>query len=260
MRSATTTAEAAQFSEDAVLGGRLVLRQPRKGHRVGHDAILLAAACSAQPADRVVELGAGVGAAGLAVARRVDGASVTLLEIDPVLTELASANAERNGLADRVRSLCLDVTARPVAFAAAGLVAGAADHVLMNPPFNAAQNPSPDPARRLAHTADDDTLGLWIAIAARLLRQGGVLTLIWRADGLHAVLSTLAEDFGAVTVLPVHPKPQAPAIRVLVRAAKDARSPLALLPGLVLAAADGKPTAQAEAVLRDGAVLGLAAD
>ena len=37
-------------SEDAVLGGRLVLRQPLKGHRVGHDAILLAAAVRRVPA------------------------------------------------------------------------------------------------------------------------------------------------------------------------------------------------------------------
>jgi len=259
-RSAATTAEAAQLSEDAVLGGRLMLRQPRKGHRVGHDAILLAAACSAQPGDRVIELGSGVGAAGLAVARRVDDTSVVLVEIGQLLAELASANAERNGLADRVRSVCLDVTARQAAFAEAGLKAGAADLVLMNPPFNAAQNPSPDPARRLAHAAGEDTLASWVGTATRLLRHGGVLTLIWRADSLYDVLAALAEDFGAVTVLPVHPKLQAPAIRVLVRAVKGARWPLAMLPGLVLAAADGKPTAQAEAVLRDGAVLGLAAD
>ena len=49
-------AEGARISEDAVLGGQLVLRQPRKGHRVGHDAILLAAACSATPRDHLVDL------------------------------------------------------------------------------------------------------------------------------------------------------------------------------------------------------------
>jgi tRNA1(Val) A37 N6-methylase TrmN6 len=260
MKSAATAAEAMQLTEDAVLGGRLILRQPRKGHRVGHDAILLAAASATRPRDYVVELGAGVGAAGLAVARRVGDARVTLVEIDRALAELATANAERNGLAGRVRSVCLDVTAPSAAFAVAGLNAGAADLVLMNPPFNAPQNPSPDPARRLAHAAGDDTLGLWIGAAARLLRGGGAVTLIWRADGLDAVLAALAEEFGAVTVLPVYPKPQAPAIRVLVRAVKGTRSPLALLPGFVLAGADSKPTPQAEAVLRDGAVLALAAD
>ena len=40
-------AESAGVSEDAVLGGSLVLRQPLRGHRVGHDAILLAAATAA---------------------------------------------------------------------------------------------------------------------------------------------------------------------------------------------------------------------
>jgi tRNA1(Val) A37 N6-methylase TrmN6 len=84
--------------------------------------------------------------------------------------------------------------------------------------------------------------------------------LIWRADGLGAVLDALAGNFGAVTVLPVHPKPVAPAIRVIVRAVKSSRTALILLPGLILADADGRPTAEAEAVLRDGALLPLASD
>ena len=85
--------EPLQTSEDSVLGGRLVLRQPLKGHRFGHDAILLAAACSVRPGDRLVDLGAGVGAAGLAVARRVEDVIVTMVEIDPVLFALARENA-----------------------------------------------------------------------------------------------------------------------------------------------------------------------
>ena len=122
----------------------------------------------------------------------------------------------------------------------------------MNPPFNVAQNPSPDRGRRMAHTASDETLRQWLRTAARLLRAGGVVTLIWRADGLADVLAALGTDFGAIAVLPIHPKPGAAAIRVLVRAVKGNRAPLALLPGFVLADADGKPTAAAEAVLRDG--------
>src|SRR6185295_6093216 len=90
---------------DAVLGGRLLLKQPRRGHRVGHDALLLAAACPARARERVVDLGAGVGAAGLALALRVDGAEVTLVEVDPDLAALAAENARVNGLAARVRSV-----------------------------------------------------------------------------------------------------------------------------------------------------------
>lgn len=253
-------AEPAATSEDAVLGGRLVLRQPLKGHRVGHDAILLAAACSAAAGEHLVELGAGVGAAGLAVAYRVKDLAVTLVEIDPALVALAKENAARNNLSGRVHAVALDATARPAAFTAAGLKAGAADHVLMNPPFNAAQNPSPDRSRRLARSGAPDTLIRWLRTAERLLRPGGTVTLIWRADGLSVVLSTLTALFGAIAVMPVHPKPDAPAIRVLVRGVKGSRAPLSLRPGLVLSDASGRPTAETEAVLRRGAALSLAGD
>ena len=55
----------------------------------------------------------------------------------------------------------------------------------------------------------------------------------------------------------IHSKAGQPAIRVLVRAAKASRVPLALLPGLVLNDSAGVPTAQAESVLRGGGVLPL---
>jgi tRNA1(Val) A37 N6-methylase TrmN6 len=131
----------------------------------------------------------------------------------------------------------------------------------MNPPFNAPQQqPSPDPGRRLAHSASRHTLDRWVSAAARLLRPAGAVTLIWRADALASLLAALTTGFGAVTLLPIHPKPSAPAIRVLARAVKASRSPLSLLPGFILADEAGKPTAEAEAVLRGGASLPLARD
>ena len=61
-----------------------------------------------------------------------------------------------------------------------------------------------------------------------------------------------------MAVLPIYPKPDAPAIRVLVRAANDTRAPFAILPGLMLTDGNGQPTQAAEAVLRAGSVLALA--
>jgi tRNA1(Val) A37 N6-methylase TrmN6 len=249
------SARQAEASEDAVLGGRLVLRQPLRGHRVGHDAILLAAATYASVGAHAVDLGAGVGGAGLALARRIGGLNVTLVEIDPELTALAAGNAARNGLSDRVRAICLDAESSAAVFAAAGLPSGCADCVLMNAPFNVSQNPSPDRGRRMAHEATHNTLRQWLRTAALLLCSGGVVTLIWRADGRAEVLAALAEDFGAITILPIHPKPGAPAIRLLARAVKGSRSPLVQLPGLVLADGENKPTAQAEAILRENSAL-----
>jgi tRNA1(Val) A37 N6-methylase TrmN6 len=68
-------------------------------------------------------------------------------------------------------------------------------------------------------------------------------------------LAALAGAFGGIEILPVHPKPGHAAIRILVQAVKASRAPLSLLPGLVLADGSGKPTPQAEAVLREGAAL-----
>ena len=154
--------------------------------------------------------------------------------------------------------MTLDVAASARAYAAVGLPSGCATRVLMNPPFNdpATSRASPDAARRRAHVSAG--IAPWLRSAERLLGAGGTVTLIWRADGLDEVLAAMAHGFGAPTVQPVHPRPDAPAIRVLVRAVKGARAPLALLPGLVLAGADGRPSDEAEAVLRHGAALPLA--
>jgi tRNA1(Val) A37 N6-methylase TrmN6 len=253
-------AEQRALTDDAVLGGRLRLRQPARGHRVGHDAILLAAATAAKAGEIAVDLGAGVGAAGLALAWRVSGLTMRLVEIDRELAALAAENAARNGLAERVSAHALDVTAAPESFAAAGLSSGSADRVLMNPPFHdaAREQASPDARRSLAYVAPAGALAAWVGTAARLLCAGGTLTLIHRADALAEILGALAQDFGAAAVQPVHPKPGGAAIRILVRAAKGARAPLALLPPLVLNGDDGRPSAQAEAVLRDAVTLPLA--
>jgi tRNA1(Val) A37 N6-methylase TrmN6 len=247
----------ADLTDDAVLGGRLRLKQKRRGHRVGHDAILLAAATAVRAGDRVVDFGSGVGAAGLALAMRVPDVEVTLLELDPALAALAAENVERNGLAARARAVVLDVAGSADDYAAAGLTPGSADHVLMNPPFHdpSRQNVSPDPGKRLAHAAPDGVLAAWLDAAARMLHSAGSVTLIWRADGLGEVLAVLGERFGGVVVRPVHGRAGQPAIRVLVCAHKGSRAPLMILPGLMLNDEDGKPTAEAEAILRNAQAL-----
>jgi tRNA1(Val) A37 N6-methylase TrmN6 len=89
------------------------------------------------------------------------------------------------------------------------------------------------------------------------LRPRGTLSLIWRADGLGDVLEALEPAFGATVVLPIYPKPAESAIRLLVRATKASRAPLQLLPGLVLNDPAGRPTREADGVLRESAALPL---
>ena len=244
------------FTEDAFLGGQLRLRQPKSGHRAGHDAILLAAATSAKSGDRVADFGAGVGAAGLALATRVAGLKLKLVEIDPKLAELARDNARANNIAAEVTAL--DITDSAEAFAAAGLAPDSLDVVLMNPPFNDAARHRASPQKALAHVATATTLEDWIHAARRSLKSGGVLTLIWRADGLADVFSGLDRGFGSIAVLPVHGDASGPAIRVIVRATKGGRAPLQIHPALLLNNESGVPDKQVADVLAGKRSLPLA--
>jgi tRNA1(Val) A37 N6-methylase TrmN6 len=243
-----------ETSEDAVLGGRLILRQPLRGHRVGHDAILLAAATAAKPGEHAIDCGAGVGAAGLALALREPRLKLSLIEVESDLAGLAQENASRNGFVDRVRVITADVEKLDLS------LTNTADRVLMNPPFNDPRrhNVSPDPRRRRAHVADAGVQQRWLESAARVLRDAGVLSLIWRADNLDRLLATLRAQFGDMHVLPVLPRAEGDAIRVLVRAVKGAAWSRRDHPPFVLNDPAGKPTLEAEAVLRHAETLSLA--
>ncbi|HRF07851.1 MAG TPA: methyltransferase [Xanthobacteraceae bacterium] len=237
-------------TDDAILGGKLNLLQPKNGHRAGHDAILLAAA--APKSMLALDLGAGVGTAGLAMLARKIAWQVTLVEIDPALSALSSENAERNGFANSVRIVRGDVTQ------SIALPMDAFDLVIMNPPFNdgASLQASPDASRARAHVVTDDSMTeRWILRAARHCKSGGTLTIIHRPEATLPILKSLDGRFGAIEIIPVFPKPYANAIRLIVRAIKGRKTPTQMLPGILLNDKDGKPTEAAERILREGASL-----
>lgn len=239
---------ATDITDDAILNGRLRLLQPKRGHRFGHDAILLAAAVPAQGGERVAEFGAGVGAASLALLSRAAGLHATLFEIDEGLCALARENIARNGFSDRA-----DVVHRDIAEGTSARAAGPFDHIFMNPPFNSASlQASPDATRRTAHAGDSELLRAWVSRAHDRLGSSGAVTLIWRADGLDDVLRVLANGFGGITVIPVYPAPARTAIRVIATGHKDNRSPLRILPPLTLNDRNQMPTEEAETILRQG--------
>ncbi|MGA0532210.1 tRNA1(Val) (adenine(37)-N6)-methyltransferase [Hansschlegelia sp. KR7-227] len=247
------TSEAGDLTDDLFLGGRLRLLQPRRGHRAGGDAALLAAAGRSRLDDgaTAVDLGAGTGAVGLAIAA-FGAARVTLVEIDPALAALAEENARRNGLADRVAVFAEDV----VRLAAP---AECADLVVANPPFDAAGRfrVSPDAGKALAHSAPEELLEDWARAAARLLRPGGSLVLIHRPEALNALLRATERRFGAVRLRAIHPRADAPAARILLAARKGGRGSLALLPPLVMHDAGGGFTPEVEAAQRGEATLDM---
>ena len=232
-----------ETTEDAFLGGRVRVLQPRRGFRSGVDAVLLAAATpvrEGRPA-RVLDCGAGVGVVGLAVAARHALASVVLLEREPSLARLAGLNVARNGFEDRVRVAEVDLLGRAADIAAAGLAAHSFNHVLANPPYQVegrGQRPA-HPIRRWAREMEPGGLDRWLRFLARMLTPGGTATIIHRADALADVLAAMERRFGAIKVLPLHPREGEPAVRVLVEGTLASRAPLSIRAGLVLHEAQG---------------------
>lgn len=240
------------LTRDAFLCGRLHLWQPARGYRAATDPVLLAAACPAKAGQRVLDLGCGAGAAGLCLAARVPGIRLAGLELQADYAELARRNGAENGVEFQVETG--DLAQMPRALRAEF------DQVIANPPYYPpGGTPSPRGGRAVAMQVDATPLSLWVEAAARRLRPGGWLTMIFGADGLPQVLGALAPRLGSAAVLPLAPRAGRPAGRVILRARKGGRGHFRLLAPFVIhdgPAHDGDResyTPRANAILRGGA-------
>jgi tRNA1(Val) A37 N6-methylase TrmN6 len=229
---------------DAFHRGAFWLVQPKgAGHRAGMDAMMLAAAVPSGFAGRLADLGAGAGAAGLAVVARCAGARVVLVENAPEMLRFAKATIAHEAnrhLRERVSVMEGDASLSGKARAAAGLQDGAFDYAIMNPPFNAGHDrPTPDTLKRDAHVMPEGLFESWLRSAAAIVKPRGGVAIIARPQSIAQILAALTGRFGKVEVLPVHPRPDGPAIRIVVRGVRASRAGMALMPPLFLHEAGG---------------------
>lgn len=233
------TAHTAPHTVDAFHRGRFFLVQPAKcGHRAGMDAMMLAASVPSTFAGRLADYGAGAGAAGLAVLSRCEQASAVLVERSPEMAGFARAtlaHPDNTLLAGRAQVLQADVALTGKARQAAGLADNSFDHVVMNPPFNAeADRATPDELKRQAHVMEDGLFEGWLRSAAAVTRPRGGVSVIARPESLRAILDALDGRFGNAELMAIHPRHDAAAIRIVLRAVRGARGKLAIRPPLIL--------------------------
>lgn len=249
----TTAAAEPPTTEGHLLGGRVRYAQPASGFRSGIEPVLLAASVPARPRERVLEAGTGAGAALLCLAARVPAIQAVGVEADAGLAELAAANARANGFADvriaggRIETVALD---------------GPFDHALANPPYHAPDgSSSPDAGREAAKRGSEALIRGWVDRLGRSLRDRGSLTLILPAGMAPACLAAMTDcHTPCTTIFPLWPKSGRPARLVLLRGIRRGRTPMRLMPGLVLHRPDGTFTDAAQAILRDGRALAIDRD
>jgi len=243
------------LTEDGFLNGRLRILQPEKGYRAGIDAVFLAASLPCAPGDKVLEAGMGTGVAALCLAHRVPDLQITGIEVAARYAMLAEENARRNECGAGIKVIHADIKEalrRDVAHMPA---AGSFAHAFANPPYfeDGKSTASPVALKAGAHNFSPEDLELWIKAMHGLLEARGTATVIYRAEALAKLLSLFEGRFGDITVAPLFPRHGLAATRIIVQGVKGSRAPVQLLPGLVLHGDDGKFTAAAEAVLREGA-------
>lgn len=179
-------------TDDTLLGGRVRVRQPRKGYRVGLEAPLLAAFGLEEPRKpprHIVDLGAGVGSVGLCASHFSPRARVSLVEDEPETARLAAHNVAENGVADRAT-----VIATSVVDTVDVLGKGTADLVLTNPPWfgeDAGFVPT-DERRRRARTLGSAGVTPFLVTGRQLLGRGGRLAIAFPAPSLVALLGALS--------------------------------------------------------------------
>jgi tRNA1(Val) A37 N6-methylase TrmN6 len=235
-----------EATQDALFGGTMVLFQPHRGtgYRTNVDALLLAAfaaardastftaarardACVRRAARVAFDLGAGVGAVGLALLRLGATHRVVFVEIDETAAKLARRNLDANGWADRGEILHADV--RDVGKAQRG----EASLVVCNPPYIV-----PDRGRRQVSASEAcarvGDLGPFVVAARQIAGRGARVCFVYPARELASLLARLAlEGLHAKRVRFVHSTPRATARITLVEARAGRPGGMVVVPPLI---------------------------
>jgi tRNA1Val (adenine37-N6)-methyltransferase len=173
--------------DDLEVNGLCVI-QHEDGYRFTADPVLLAYFCHAGYRDTAVDLGTGSGIIPILLAGKYGAAHVTGVEIQERLCHSAQRSVAMNGLTDQITIIHGDMRE-----AASVLGVHKSTLVVCNPPYSHASDGKPNESRELAvcrHEVEIDLPGV-VESAARLLRYGGRLCLIYRVERLPALFSIL---------------------------------------------------------------------
>lgn len=222
-------------THDAFLDGRLTMTQPKKGFRAGVDSVLLGASVS-QNTRHVLDLGAGVGTAGLVAATYVKTCQTLLVEAQHEMVHFAEHNVQQNGLSERCRAAHCDISSKGDVRVAAGMKADFFDTVIANPPFfdqksgTLAAETSRSDARHMPVQSLDD----WVRVACSAAGPKGEIIFINRIEQLGELLSVFRSRIGKISILPISSRPTQEPGRFLIRGIKGSKTPMRLLMPLVM--------------------------
>ena len=181
----------------------------------------------------VLDLGSGCGTLGLLLCAREDSCTVTGIELDEIAHAAALENTRRNGLAQRLHSICGDLRRIPIA-------SGSFRVCVSNPPyFSGGERHSRNPDARREDTCPPDAL---FAAASRSLCFGGDFFLVHKPEKLAQLcFEAAAHGLEPKRLRLVRHRPGSPVSLILLSCRKGGKPGLQM-EELTLFHSDGTPT------------------
>ena len=206
------------FSTDDFLGGKLRVKQPKKGYRAGIDPVLLAASVNAHTGDNILDLGCGVGVASLCLSYRISGLNTYGVEIQSDYAALANENGKLN-------SIDLNVINADIAKLPDRLRQMQFDHVIANPPYfdKPASTSSFNQGRDISRILNTPLVD-WVSIMAQRLKQKGWAHLIYRVDQFDTLFPLLIPRFGSLVLTPIVPRVEREAELMIIHMRKSGKA------------------------------------
>jgi tRNA1Val (adenine37-N6)-methyltransferase len=231
---------------NSILGGAITIVQPSDGYRFSVDSILLARYARPRRQIRILELGAGCGVVSVVLAALHQPKEAVAVEVQPPLAAMIEHNARLNGIA-ALRAICADVRET-----IPELRAERFDYVVANPPYRAATRgrESPDAQRRIARGGGGATLSEFIAAAARYVRHGGKLAIVFTASRTAELVTEMRQQtFEPKRIRFIHPMPGEAATMILLEARKGGGVETIVEPPLFVYGSPGVYSEEARAML-----------
>lgn len=235
------------FTTDDFLGGKIKLKQPKVGCRATSDAVFLGCCAATAAKGQVLDIGCGSGILSLIIAKSVENCTVTGIDIQKDLLDLARENAEMNDVAKTTDFQAVDIT-KPIP---QELKNKQFDYVVTNPPFyEEGFSGACRKDREVAFHSDKELFQTWLTFAVKRVRPKGSLIMIYKADKLADILGILNGRLGNIKVFPLYSGKDKQAGRVIISGVKNSSARLQLFQGLIVHNSDGSFTDTAGQILQ----------
>ena len=235
---------------DQLTGYDLRVIQPRHGYRFSVDPLLLADFAGVRRGERCVDLGTGCGVIALLLARLGEDCSVTGIEFQQAVANIATRNVLLNGLAQRV-----DIVEEDVVSLKSHFPVDSFDLVVSNPPYRrpGTGKVSPRAGRDDSRHESTATLADFLAAAKYLVKPSGRICLIYHTCRLAELMAQASlQKLAPLRLRMVHGNSKAQARMFMVELAKGRNGELRVEPPLMVRGEDGGYSEEKVRIFRGG--------